>query len=234
MGRRKLKALIFSLLAHESPEGIFRFSEEISVHILIHYLFLALCHPDEQVKWNSVNCFGRVVPRLADEDPEEARNVMRRFLWSLNDESGGIGWGCPEAMSEIMCHSTVLRDEYLHMLISYMRQDGNELHQDGNYLELPMLQRGLLWGVARLCQLHGEEMAGKQIVDDVAAYLDSTDLHVVALAIWTLGLLGCSKKIKITSKLNNCTESVILYRNLRFENVSIKKLLEETTLFSAG
>lgn len=229
MGRRKLKTLVFSLLAHESPEEIFRFSEEISAHILIHYLFLALCHPDEQVRWNSVNCFGRVVPRLAEKDPEEARIVMRRFLWSLNDESGGIGWGCPEAMAEIMCYSSVLRAEYLHMLISYMRQDGEELHQDGNYLELPMLQRGLLWGVARLCQLHGEEMAGKNIDDDVAAYLDSTDLHVVALAIWTLGLLGRGEKIQKINELKNCSESVRLYRNQRFEEVSIKKLLEEAT-----
>ncbi|WP_457577295.1 DVU0298 family protein [Desulfomarina sp.] len=230
MGRRKLKALIFSLLAQENPEEIFRFSEEISAHILIHYLFLALCHPDEQVRWNSVNCFGRVVPRLAEENPEEARVVMRRFLWSLNDESGGIGWGCPEAMAEIMCYSSILRNEYLHMLISYMKQDGEEIHQDGNYLELPMLQRGLLWGIARLCQLHGEEMAGKNIVDDVTAYLDSTDLHVVALAIWTLGLLGCGDKIKKNRLLKNQVESIRLYRNLRFENVSLKKLLEETVI----
>ncbi|BCL60911.1 hypothetical protein DGMP_16040 [Desulfomarina profundi] len=228
MGRRKLKALVFSLLAHGSPEEIFRFSEEVPAYILIHYLFLALCHPDEQVRWNSVHCFGRIVPRLAEEDPEEARVVMRRFLWSLNDESGGIGWGCPEAMAEIMCYSPLLRDEYLHMLISYMRKDGKELHQDGNYLELPMLQRGLLWGVARLCQLHGEEMARKKIVDDVTPYLESTDPHVVALAIWTLGLLGCGDRIKKRGLLKNSTESIRLYRNGRFENVSLKKLLEET------
>ena len=99
-------------------------------------------------------CFGWLVPAIAEKELEAARIVMRRFLWSLNDESGGIGWGAPEAMAEIMCHSPVLRHEYLHMLISYMREDGENLFEDGNYLELPMLQRGLLWGIGRLCQEH--------------------------------------------------------------------------------
>ena len=47
-------------------------------------------------------------------------------------------------MAEIMANDDQLADEYLHMLLSYMREDGPELFADGNYLELPMLQRGLL------------------------------------------------------------------------------------------
>lgn len=36
---------------------------------------------------------------------EKACTVMRRLMWTLNDEFGGIGWGVPEAMGEIMvCH----------------------------------------------------------------------------------------------------------------------------------
>jgi hypothetical protein len=227
MGRRQLKSRILSLLDNEGPEKIFRFSEELSGHVLIHYLFLALCHPAEQVRWNSINCFGRVIPRLAGKDPEEARVVMRRFLWSLNDESGGIGWGCPEAMAEIMCYSDMLRHEYIHMLISYTRRDGEEPHQDGNYLELPMLQRGLLWGMARLCQAHRKEMAERKIVGDVTPYLDSSDLTVTALAIWILGLLGVGGEVKEIEKFKNCGKRVRLYRNLRFEDVSLKKLVEE-------
>ena len=93
---------------------------------------------------------GETVARLADVDMEAARIVMRRFLWSLNDESGGIGWGAPESLAEIMCRHAGLAEEYVHMLISYMRDDGEEICQDGNYIEHPLLQRGLLWGMARL------------------------------------------------------------------------------------
>jgi len=102
------------------------------------------------VRWHAVSVFGTTVDRMAGQDLESARIVMRRFLWSLNDESGGIGWGAPEAMAEIMYHCRPLAEEHLHMLVSYMREDGPEAFQDGNFIELPMLQRGLLWGIGRL------------------------------------------------------------------------------------
>ena len=45
---------------------------------------------------------GAVVANLAEKDMESARVVMRRLMWSLNDESGDIGWSRPEAMGEII------------------------------------------------------------------------------------------------------------------------------------
>ena len=59
---------------------------------------------------------GASLARLADADMEAARIVMRRLLWSLNDESGGIGWGAPESMAEAMCRHQGLALEYAHML----------------------------------------------------------------------------------------------------------------------
>ena len=56
-------------------------------------LFSALCREEPILRWRAVSCMGDAVARLAATEMEEARIVMRRFLWSLNDESGGIGWG---------------------------------------------------------------------------------------------------------------------------------------------
>jgi len=55
---------------------------------------------------------------------ESARVIMRRLMWSLNDESGGIGWGAPEAMGEIMARHEQLTKEYSAILGSYIREDG--------------------------------------------------------------------------------------------------------------
>lgn len=78
--------------------------------------------------------------RMAQKTMEKARIVMRRIMWNLNDESGGIGWGSPEAMGEICCQSPVLATEFKSILFSYL--DPNE-----NYLEHEMLQRGVIWGI---------------------------------------------------------------------------------------
>jgi len=188
---------------------------------------MALCNSLEKVRWHAVWGFGRIVPAMADKDPESARIVMRRFLWSLNDESGGIGWGAPEAMAEIMFHSTLLRQEYMHMLVSYMREDGEGIFEDGNFLELPLLQRGLLWGIGRLCQGHRLEMLSRQLDDDIIAYLSSPDHQVIGLAIWCLGVLGgSSTATKIAGFLYHADE-VRLFDDNTLKTVTVAKLAED-------
>src|SRR5690554_2588053 len=84
---------------------------------LLNPLFSGICSNDEQLKWRAVAAMGQTVARLADQDLEAARVVMRRFMWSLNDESGGIGWGAPEAMAEVLAAHAGLADEYGHILV---------------------------------------------------------------------------------------------------------------------
>jgi hypothetical protein len=126
---------------------------------------------------------------LAEVEMEEARVVMRRFLWSLNDESGGIGWGVPESMAEAMCHHSGLAEEYIHMLISYMREDGTEICQDGNFIEHPLLQRGLLWGVARLSEYRPRLLIDKGAGADIPPYLKAEDGETRGLAALAAGNL---------------------------------------------
>jgi hypothetical protein len=220
----QLKKDVLAILQHHNLEEIFNKIAAYDSQKLINPLFSALCHREDHVRWSAVFCFGRIVPMLAERDLESARTIMRRFLWSLNDESGGIGWGVPEAMAEVMCHSTVLRQEYRHMFISYMRKDGEELFQDGNFLELPMLQRGLLWGMGRLCQQWKKEMLGLQIIDDIAAYLDSEDLYVKGYALWCLLQLGSTScKANVTPLLSDHRE-VDLFIDHRITTCTISQL----------
>ncbi len=228
VNRRLVKKEIFTLLEHTDPAEISRHLASYPPHIVVNSLFSALCHPLEMVRWHAVCAFGRVVPAMADKDPESARIVMRRLLWSLNDESGGIGWGAPEAMAEIMCWSSLLRREYLHMLFSYIREDGEELFQDGNYLELPLLQRGVLWGIGRIAQVHRAEMMGRWGAGDIAAYLSSADHQVAGLAIWCLGLLGAATEApRIAGFLNHAGE-IRLFLNSSLRTVTLAELAAES------
>lgn len=224
MSRRQLKKEVLEILHQSSLDEIFQNLGSYRDHRLLNPLFIALCHPVEKVRWHAVCSFGWLVPAMAEKDLETARIVMRRFLWSLNDESGGIGWGAPEAMAEIMCHSSPLRKEYLHMLISYMREDGENLFEDGNYLELPMLQRGLLWGVGRLCQEHRREMIKREIIAEMSAYLESSDMHVIGLAIWCLGLLGAESGLEKIRPFLQCNEEISLFLNNETQQISIAEL----------
>lgn len=227
MSRKLLKTELLATLNKSDLEKVFCFLDNHPPHLLLSPLFIALCNSLEQVRWHAVCGFGRIVPAMADKDPESARIVMRRFLWSLNDESGGIGWGAPEAMAEIMFHSTLLRQEYMHMLVSYMREDGEGIFADGNFLELPLLQRGLLWGIGRLCQGHRLEMLSRQFDDDIIAYLSSPDHQVIGLAIWCLGMLGgCFAAEKISGFLDHAGEIRLFFDN-SLKTVTVAKLAED-------
>jgi hypothetical protein len=88
-----------------------------------------------------------VTARLAIDNMEEARVVVRTLMWNLTEECGTIGWGMPEAFGEILAQHAGLAKEFAHVLVSYIREDGN-------YLEFEPLQRGAVWGIARLAEAH--------------------------------------------------------------------------------
>lgn len=196
MSGRRNKKMVMEILTRSDGESIRSQLAAMEVTDVLHGLFSGICSSEEIIHWNAVACMGPVVARLAEQDMEQARIVMRRLLWSLNDESGGIGWGAPEAMAEIMVHQKGLAEEYIHMLISYMREDGEELFQDGNYLEHDILQRGLLWGIARLAETRAEMLIQRNVIKDLLPYLKSEDAGVRGLAAKALGLLGAQEAVE--------------------------------------
>lgn len=206
--------------------------EELSSVVLRHpynsvvnALFSFICSGNKELRWRAVSAFGVVLPYMADEDLEGARVVMRRFLWSLNDESGGIGWGAPEAMAEIMVNSEVLRKEYLHMLLSYAKEDGDELFQDGNHLELPLLQQGLLWAIARVAEVYPDEVRQKDMVDDLLLYLQSEDKEVVCHSLRVLSFLA-PVSLPLPFLERTLPQSFEIYKDGSFRQILLEEVLK--------
>lgn len=147
----------------------------------VNTLLSALCS-DERTRWHAVTAMGVLVADLANEDLESARVVMRTLIWNLSEECGGIAWGVPESMGEILARHETLAREYVQILVSYMREDGN-------FLEYEPLQRGLIWGIGRLAQVEPELLTAHHAGRYLLPYLQSEDGAVRGLAAWALGLL---------------------------------------------
>ncbi len=183
VSQRGLKRKVLSLLAAADPATVKAELDQYPPDKLLNPLFTGICHHQNTIKWNAVAGIGPTVARLADQDMEAARIVMRRFMWSLNDESGGIGWGIPEAMAECLVYHAELAQEYTHILVSFMREDGF-------YLELANLQRGLMWALARLGAVRPELLHKWKAVHYLTPYLESSDCIVQVLAARALAVLG--------------------------------------------
>jgi len=214
------KRRISKLLGYSDIESIIRELHQLPPSRVINPLIGALCSNDETVRWHAITALGPIVAGLADRDMDGARIVMRRFMWSLNDESGGIGWGAPEAMGEIMACHDQLAQEYGHILVAFMREDGF-------FLELEMLQRGLMWGLGRLAQARPSLLRERNAVMYLLPYLDSADAAVRGLAAWTLGLLSAGETISRLEHLVADPGQLRLYVNRIFVAETVGSLAQK-------
>ena len=161
---------------------------------------------------------GAVVSRLAEQDMESARVVMRRLIWNLNDESGGIGWGSPEAMGEIMSRHFRLAEEYAFLLVSYV-------NEQGNYIEHPILQRGVLWGLGRLA--HSRPRLVKHAVSFLPPYMRSEDAIHRGLAVWTAGALDGGLTKSLLQHLSNDNATVKIFIDMHLIERTVGQLARE-------
>lgn len=180
-GPRALKRKVVDLLRSDSFDRAIHELLRLPPRQAINPLIASLVSADEAVKWRAVSAVGVVVSALADEDLESARVIMRRLMWLLNDESGGIGWGAPEAMGEIIASHNGLAKEFAPVLISYA-------WEEGNFLEYEPLQRGVMWGLGRVAQERPDMV--RDAIPYLISFLGSPDAIVRGLAAWALGLLG--------------------------------------------
>ena len=216
----RFKKGLISYLKTESLEAVLAEVRRFPPRQAVRPLLAGLFHTDDPIKWHAVSALGAVVAALAEREMETARIIMRRLMWSLNDESGSIGWGAPEAMAEIMAVHDGLAEEYAHILVAYLRRDGC-------YLELPALQRGLMWGVARLAEVRPDLLRKWEAPDHLLPYLDSEDPEVRGLAARALGILrveGAKERITV---LQSDTSAVLLYNRGKLETTTVGKLAAE-------
>jgi hypothetical protein len=127
----------------ENLNGIHKFPPQKTVNVLFSFL----CSTDKAQKKRAIMAMGEVVSEIAENDLESARTIMRRLLWSLNEESGWIGWGSAEAMAEIMARNNILAEEYYKFLISY-------ISEGDNYLLFEELRKEVISGLRRLSQVY--------------------------------------------------------------------------------
>jgi hypothetical protein len=158
---------------------------------VVSFLIGAFLHKDEMVRWKAIACFGVVVKKIADQDIERARVVIRRLMWMLNEESGSMAWGVPEGFAEAMFYSEVLRKEYLSIYVSYIWDPKDERkYKADNYLEFPPAQRGIIWGIGRLAQAKTEDLIERKAHVYVYDHIFSTDKIVSFLSLWSLSQIS--------------------------------------------
>ena len=124
---RTLKTTIRTRLQEPGWDDFAKELDEVPARELVGPLFSCLPLGGEATD-RAASALGKAVSRMADEHIEEARNVVRRLMWHMNEESGNIGWGIPEAFAEILAQHrrrklAVLAGRAHIVLVAHLQDD---------------------------------------------------------------------------------------------------------------
>lgn len=168
---------------------------------------------DPQVAWNAVRALGLSAALIADSDPEYVRVHLRRFVWLLNDESGGIGWRAPESLAAVIAAKPELFAEFVPIFISILDMEP----EDAVHFRL-----GALWGLALLAPLFPDQVQTRQ--QYLADCLTDEDPQIRGLAVWCLRRLDILKLYASTSDLLADQSKFDLFTGEKLVHTSIAQI----------
>lgn len=130
---------------------------------------------DELVCWRAVEGLGRAAAVAAQGDLEPVRELVRRALWLMNDESGGLSWYAPQVIGAVLANVPALCGELGGILASFLEEEP--------------FRAGTRWGLWRLAGTSAEVVRAASA--ELAASLSDPDPSVrghAALALRAAGV----------------------------------------------
>jgi hypothetical protein len=158
-------------------------------------LFSFIFDNDELTRWRAIEAMGKVTALQAESDIEKTRDLVRRLLWLMSDESGGLGWHSPEVIGEILVNVPDLIDEFAPLLPAYLREEPFE--------------RGTHLAVYRVASVDKTPFA--ECRTELLASLRNQDQVIRSLAALALGAIDLKAHYNDIAGLKGDTDEVTLY-----------------------
>lgn len=159
---------------------------------------------DDRVRWRAIEALGVWARAMAAGDLEKIRTVIRRVLWLMNDESGGIAWHGPEIIAEMLAAAPALMDEYARIVASFIGQSPFEA--------------GTAWAIARLAEVAPEAFADS--IDELTRSTRSSDSMVRGYGLLALSMIGASEARRLATALLSDSGEVVVFE--RTSGVPVK------------
>jgi hypothetical protein len=177
------------------------------------------------VGWRAIKAVGRVAKTLVKIDPEFLRITIRKLLWMLTDESGGIGWSAPELLGEIVSADPGQFADIIPIIA------------DVYNIEEHVFRPGVVYALLRIAETDPERIVGYQEII-VKSLIDKDPLlkcYALELVKYICNI-ACNnrwsneyiKKVKFCiNNIKNDTGVAWIYRNNCFIDVQVGFLAKE-------
>lgn len=163
-------------------------------------------------RWYAIEALGQLAAHFAGDNDEDFRNLIRRCLWAMNDESGNVPWAAPEVMAVIIKAKPKQYDAFIPMLMT-------------NGLENEICHKGTLWAMGYLGNSHYEAL--ERFLPDILPFLDSKDSEIRGCAVWALAQVGYQSAAAKIAALKDDQGQCLLFHNGQLEKISVGKIAAE-------
>ena len=150
---------------------------------------------EELIRWRTIEAIGKVARVQAKFNIEKVRDFVRRLLWLMNDESGGLGWHAPEMIGEILVNVPVLIENTADLLPSFLQEEPFE--------------RGTHLAIYRVASVDSKPFL--KSAAELSKSLSNSDPLIRSYAVLALGFIGAKPYRNSIEKLLEDQEQIVLY-----------------------
>ena len=148
---------------------------------VIRYLTGGLYAAADASRWRTIRALGAVAGDRESVSDRRIRELLRRFFWWLNDESGAVPFGVPEAIGEILAKRPELQADFLPLLCG--------LAHEQDVIQTGPIERGIYWALGRV----GGDVAAcspEAVAALTHAVWHHPDREICIVAQWALSEIG--------------------------------------------
>lgn len=207
-----LKKLIHRSLESNNLQNLLAVSKE--PRKVISQLIRIAYDKETLAGWRAIKAIGVIAKEKVKTDYDFLRETVRKLLWSLSDESGGIGWSAPEIIGEIVSSDP---DRFRDII---------PLIAEVYSVEEKVFRPGVIYAMGRVAESDPESVLEQKDLIIKALFDDNPLTRVYALEALNLikGLLNSQEAQsvkKFIEALQTDRSEVWVYKNDGFMNTQV-------------
>ncbi len=162
-------------------------------------------------RWQAIEALNRLAKTFAWRNDEEFRNLLRRCLWAMNDESGNVPWAAPEVMAAVIKDCPKQYSEFIPMMIT-------------NGFDNDICRKGTLWAIGFLGAAYKEQLA--PFLPQVMTLLNDNNGDIRGYSCWALGQIDYQPAMDQIEKLKNDSAVCLLYQASELHSLTVGEIVQ--------
>ncbi|HTG01010.1 MAG TPA: hypothetical protein VK654_10550 [Nitrospirota bacterium] len=145
MGTNDMKQAVTQALEVSDFEKVLTLA--LAERRILSVLIRLAYHKDTLLGWRAITAIGKIATVYLRSNADYLRETARKLLWSLTDESGGIGWSAPEILGEIVSADPVKFSDFVPLIAEVFS------------IEEKVFRPGVLYALKRIAETSPEAVA---------------------------------------------------------------------------